>query len=167
MAHKTPRNVCLLDHWFVIKGYNSGMARGKRHWGRDMGKGYRASMPSPGVVGFPRSPCVPQPGCFPFAFLWKHHYIGMTDWIIVRWWLSAPFPGPLPFLEVSWKFQPFDHMVGSSGGQPTSWWWSRAFPKSPHWHNQRHLYGAYCLGSSRGFRYTVPEMGMKTKYIFL
>ena len=37
------------DHWFIIKGYNSGTARWKRGVGQDLGKGYGASTPSPGA----------------------------------------------------------------------------------------------------------------------
>lgn len=35
----------LLDHWFIIKGCNSGTDRWKRYTGQDTEKGYRASVP--------------------------------------------------------------------------------------------------------------------------
>lgn len=41
------RTFCLLDYWFIlIKGYNSGTARGKRCIEQSVGEGFRASMPS-------------------------------------------------------------------------------------------------------------------------
>ena len=39
----------LLDHWFIIKGYNSGTARGKRSLGQGAGEGRTASVSSPGA----------------------------------------------------------------------------------------------------------------------
>ena len=37
----------LIEHWFIIKRYDSGMARWKRCIGQGMEKGHRASLPSP------------------------------------------------------------------------------------------------------------------------
>ena len=44
-----------LDHWFMIKGYNSGTARWKRGIGQGVRKGHRASTPS---LGSPLPPCL-------------------------------------------------------------------------------------------------------------
>ena len=72
----------LLDHWFIIKGYNSGTARWKRCRGQGMGKVHGASTPSPGMPLSPQfqvftnqklsEPC-------PFGILLRLHYIA---WLI-------------------------------------------------------------------------------------
>lgn len=44
------RQTCyLLDHWFIIRGYNSGTTKWKRCIGHGMGKGHGAFLPSLGV----------------------------------------------------------------------------------------------------------------------
>ena len=48
----------LLDHWFIIKGCNSGIARWKRCTRHDKGKGHGAPMPPPSVLLPPKSPRV-------------------------------------------------------------------------------------------------------------
>lgn len=48
----------LLDHWCIIKGYNSGTTRWKKCLGQGMGKGCRASVPSPDT-NLPACPCAP------------------------------------------------------------------------------------------------------------
>ena len=55
---------CLLDHHFIIKGYNSGTSRWKRYIVQGMGKGHRASMPS-SCAPLPAPPHIRQPGSSP------------------------------------------------------------------------------------------------------
>lgn len=42
-----------LDSWFIVKGYNSGIARWKQTIGKSKGMGHKASVPSPGTPPFP------------------------------------------------------------------------------------------------------------------
>lgn len=68
----------------------------------------------------------------PFGCLWRLHYIGVTDDIIGHWWLSPL--ACVPSQEVKrwyWKFQPFNHLVGSPGNQPSSCGYLGAFQNSP------------------------------------
>ena len=55
----------LLDHWFIIKGYNSGRARWKKCMEQNIGKGYRASR----HATLSKSPCVHQQDA-----LWSHSF---------------------------------------------------------------------------------------------
>jgi len=70
----------LLDHQFIIREYNSGMARWKSCVGQGMGKECGVAMPAPGCHS-PSTPTRPptrklcEPS--PFGFLWRFHYIGM------------------------------------------------------------------------------------------
>ena len=50
-----------LDHWFIMKGYNSGTARWKRHIEQGIEKGLRMSL-LPLSATRPKCPRVHQPG---------------------------------------------------------------------------------------------------------
>lgn len=68
----------LLDHWFILEGYNSETA-GRDVLGKVQRKGCRASMLSPGMPFSPNLHVFTQnfsePG--PFGFLGRPHYKGM------------------------------------------------------------------------------------------
>ena len=69
----------LVDYQFILKGYNSGMARWKRCIGQGIRKGHRALMLSEQTTTHPLSPNVHRPRGSLFGLLWRLHYIGMID----------------------------------------------------------------------------------------
>lgn len=108
---------------------------------------------------------VHQHGSFPnpvlFGFWWKYDWL--NHWSTVTDSTSSPFP----LSEVGgmdWKVQPSNQVAGSLGSQPPS---LGAFQKLPHQPNKRHHSGSQHLGHSKHFRSSVPQMGMKTKYMFI
>lgn len=96
------------------------------------------------------------------ASLHKHEWLNHRPLEIE---LNLQRPPPPAFCRSrgwGWKFQTYNHRVGSP---------SNLLPflqdsyKSPHSHYKRHLYCSHHLGNSKCFRSSVPEMRMKTKYI--
>ena len=69
----------LLDHWFIIKGYNSGKAR----WKKCTRERTRNPHGLYGYTTLPKSPPVHQPlnspQLHPFEVLWRLHCIGTMD----------------------------------------------------------------------------------------
>ena len=73
---------CLLDHQFILKGYNSGTALWKSYIGQSIGKGHVASMSSRGTPLSPDVHVFTNQELFephPFGFLWRLHYTVMID----------------------------------------------------------------------------------------
>ena len=70
----------LLDHWFIIKGFNSGRARWKKCMEQSIGKGHRASsMPlSPNPHVFTNGK-LSDPSPFVFVEWGSLQYIGVID----------------------------------------------------------------------------------------
>ena len=74
-------NNYLLDYWFIMKGYNSGIARWKRYLGLGMEKG-GTSMPSPGIQLFLNLHVLSHPEALwisSFGFYGGLNYISMID----------------------------------------------------------------------------------------
>lgn len=95
-----------LDHWFIMKGDNSGADRWKIGIGQGMEKGLELPC-SLGANHFPHiftcSPTQKLSKLHPWMFLWRLCYINMIDQVMDHWWLIQP-PGPLPFLDWDWNF---------------------------------------------------------------
>lgn len=138
-VHKTQETVYLLDHQFIIKGYNSVTAKWKRCIGQGMRKGHsfyalfscvtllvsphitNLEILSPVLLGFLEASC--------------------SEWLarliksLANCQLTQP-SGSFPSLEVSgwnWKLESCNHIVGSSGNQPPS---LGAFQRSTYQHNK-------------------------------
>ena len=161
----------LLDHWFIIKGCNSGTARWKNYYvGQDMEKGHGVSMPSPGTSLSPKSG-VPTLEALHILFFWIFieaslpRYDWLNHWPLAIDWTSSP--SPLHWGQgVRWVGLkvPTYHKVDSPGNQPPSF---GSFQKSPHWHSKRHFHCFHHWGKSKSFRSNVPETGQRPNiYIF-
>lgn len=134
-----------------------------RHGGRDQGTYTLQVHTTP-----PKSPCVHHCGSSPnpilFGFLWWLHYIVIIDLIllVIEFNLQPLSPSPsgqgmgleVPTLS-SWLTPSYwQHILGTLG-------------KPPYLHNKRHLDCSHHSGNYKGFQNSMPEKGMKTKYIFL
>lgn len=156
--------VYLLASRFIVKAYKSGTAGWKRCVGQGVGEGCGASLPAA------RMPLSPHLHLFNLEALWTPAFrIVMEASLHTRGWLNhwpleidSP-SSPLEMGEVGLKVPTSSHMVSSPGHQPHPWVGSTShFTNitkdtliSHHWRN------------STGFRSSVPEMGMNTKYVFL
>ena len=89
----------LLDYWFIIKRYNSGIARWKRCTEQVTGKGHRASTHSLGALLCSDlrmfNPSTDIQALQAPTFLWRLYDIDVTD-SITGHWQSIPPPAPLP-----------------------------------------------------------------------
>ena len=86
----------LLDHWFVIKGYNSGTFRGKRCTGQVMGERAQSFLALSEPATFPAPPRVNQPEALRTLSFW-----GFMEALLHRhdWWNHWP-------LEIELSLQP-------------------------------------------------------------
>ena len=103
----------------------------------------------------------------PLGFLWKFHYVGVIDWItaIDSWFNLQPLSPPWRSGRWDWKFQPFNHLLGSSGNQPPT---LGGVQKSSLEPNIRHFQGSDHLGNYKDFRSSVPRtVDRDPIYIFL
>ena len=135
-----------------------------------MGKRCGASTPSPGAPLFPNPHVFTNLEAFRTSSFWvfTEASLHQHDWLN-HWPLeveSASSPSPLPWGRdgIQCSDPLITWLVGSPGNQPLS---SGVFLMSPNYHNKRHHGCSHHLGNSKGFRGSVPEMGMKTKYVFL
>lgn len=116
-----------------------------------------------------KSPRVHQPRCSlnltPLGFLWRLDHIGMIDEVIGDWWLnSISCPSSIPRGQgvrgVGLKVQPSYHMFNSTGNQPPSL-------SGFHFINPTKYTFMFTSEIFKGIRRSMPEIGTKTKYIFI
>ena len=155
----------LLDCGSIIKGITQEQPneRYRARYGEGMQNFHALSKTAtlsehPCVVYTPRSSEL-----HPFGFLWGIPYIGMVDLIHDHWWLIQPL-APLIFLEVGvvgLKVSTLQSLVWLHQQGIPILRWGPKFTSSKY---QRHLYDSHHLGNSKGFRSSVPKMGI---YIFI
>ena len=118
----------------------------------------------------PKSPCINHHGSSPnpilLGFLWWLHYIVIID--LIHWPLVIEL-NLQPLLPPQWSgdgagsSNPFITWLASPAGNT----FLGTLGKTPYLHNKRHLDCSHHSGNYKGFQNSIPEMGMKTKYIFL
>ena len=161
-AHRTHETFYSLDQWFIIKGYNSGTARWTRDTVQGQGKECRAQSIQAlwECTILPTVPRVHQPwgSLNPILLGFYGGFNHRHDW-----WNHRP-------LEIDLSLQPFSPPQGSGGGNESSNRQGapilRCRSKSRLINLTKVTFIPLTTGNSKDFRNSVPEIGMKTKYIF-